>query len=422
VLVDSVSTCNVIARETWEVLKKKKIKCKSWKSNKKLYSYGPEEPLNTAGEFEAELCYEDRQCAARFVVVEEKAILKIEINSVSKENLLKEFEGIFVGVGKLRDFQAKLHVDESVQPIVQKVRPSPFGLREKIEQKLEELVSHDIIEPVEGPTPGVSPVVVVPKPSGDIRLCVDMRRSRANQAIVRERHPIPTVDDFLYQLNGSTVFSKLDLRWGFHRIELEEQSRNITIFITHKGLFRYKRLMFGISSAPELCQHTIQQVLEGWEGAYNIHDDIIIPGRTVKEHDVRLRKTFERIQEKGLTLNRDNCAFSMSKLTFMGYLLSNQGIGPTESRVEAVIDAREPQNAEEVRSFLGLVNFRARFIPNLASIAEPLHSLTRNQTPFVWGIEQQGAFDALKDSLANADTWHIPTAMQKKPNLSQMWV
>ena len=130
---------------------------------------------------------------------------------------------------------------------------------------------------------------------------------RANQAIVRERHPIPTIDDVLYQLNGSTVFSKLDLRQGLHQIELEEQSRKITTFITHKGLFRYKRLMFGISSAPELYQHTIEKVLEGCEGAYNIHDDIIIHSRTVKEHDVRLKKTFERIQEKGLTLNRDKC-------------------------------------------------------------------------------------------------------------------
>ena len=137
VLVDSGSTCNVIARETWEALKKEKIKCKSWKSNKTLYSYGSEEPLNTAGEFETELCYKDRQCVARFVVVEEKArpilsrqtsellaIFKFQINSVSEETLLREFEGIFVGVGKLRDFQAKLHVDESVQPIAQKLRPS----------------------------------------------------------------------------------------------------------------------------------------------------------------------------------------------------------------------------------------------------------------------------------------------------------
>ena len=195
------------------------------------------------------------------------------------------------------------------------MRPPPFGLSAKIDQKLEELVNHDIIEPVEGPTPWVSPVVIVPKPSGDIRLCIDMRR--VNQAIVRKRHPIPTVDDVLYQLNGSTAFSTLDLKWGFRQIILEEQSRNITTFITHEGLFRYKRLMFGISSAPELYQHTIKQALEGCEGAYNIHDDIIIHGRNVEKHDVRLRKTFERIQEKGLTFNVDKCAFNMSKLIFM---------------------------------------------------------------------------------------------------------
>ena len=235
VLVDSGSTCNVIDRETWETLKRRNIKCRSWKSNRKLYSYGSEEPLNTAGEFEAELCYKDRKCTVTFVVVEEKArpilsrqtseilaILKIEINSVSEENLLREFPRFFNGVGKLKDFQAKLHIDESVEPTAQRLRPSPFGLREKIEEKLEELVNHDVIEQVQGPTPWVSPVAVVPKPTGDIRLCVDMRK--ANRAIVRERHPIPTVDDVLYQLNGSTIFSKLDLKWGFHQIELEEQS------------------------------------------------------------------------------------------------------------------------------------------------------------------------------------------------------
>ena len=239
-----------------------------------------------------------------FIVVEEKArailsrktseelaILKLEINAIKEETLLRDFPECFKGVGKLKGFQAKLHIDESVKPVAQKLRPPPYGLRDKIEQKLKELVDCDVIEPVEGPTPWVSPVVVVPKPSGDIRLCVDMRK--ANEAIVRERHPIPTVDDVLYQLNGSKVFSKLDLKWGFHQIELEQQSRVITTFITHKGLYRYKRLMFGISSAPELYQHTIQQVLAGCEGAYNIHDDIISHGRTVEEHDSRLQKTIE---------------------------------------------------------------------------------------------------------------------------------
>ncbi|PFX14704.1 Uncharacterized protein K02A2.6 [Stylophora pistillata] len=336
VLVDSDSTCNVIDRAIWKTLKEKKVKCVSRKSNRELYSYGSNEPFTTAGEFETELCHKDKRCHVCFIVVEEKArailsretseelaILKLEINAMKEENLYRDFPEWFEGVGKLRGFQAKLHLDTSVKPVAQKLRPPPYGPRDKIEQKLKELVKYDIIEPVEGPTPWVSPFVVVPKPSGDIRLCVERRK--ANEAIVRERNPIPTVDDMLYQLNGSKVFSKLDLKWGFNQIKLEQQSRVITTFITHKGLYRNKCLMFGISSAPDLYQHTIQQVLAGCEGAYNIHDDIIIHGRTVEEHDSRLRKTIECISDKGLTLNPEKCVFRMPQLTFMGYLLSRKG-------------------------------------------------------------------------------------------------
>ncbi|PFX12869.1 Retrovirus-related Pol polyprotein [Stylophora pistillata] len=415
VLVDSSSTCNVIDRATWETLKEKRVKCVSRKSNRKLYSYGSNEPLTTAGEFETELCYKDKRCHVCFIVVYEKAIailsretseelaiLKLEINAIEEENLCRNFPECFEGVGKLKDSQANLHVDTSVKPVAQKLRPPPYGLRDKIEQKLKELVNCDIVEPVEGPTLWVSPVVVVPKHWGDIRLLVDIRK--ANEAIVRERHLIPTVDDILYQLNGSKVFSKLDLKWGFHQIELEQQSRVITTFITHKGLSRYKRLMFGISSASELYQHTIQQVLAGCEGAYNICDDIFIHGRTVEEHDSRLQKTIKCISDKGLTLNPEMCVFRMPQLTFMGYLLSRKGIGPTESRVDAVVRAKEPTNAEEVRSFLGLVNFSARFIPNLASISEPLRELTRKDVPFKWGTEQGAAFEILKSKLGRAET------------------
>ena len=111
-------------------------------------------------------------------------------------------------------------------------------------------------------------MVVAPKPSGDIRLCVDMRR--ANEAIVREGLPIPTVDEVLESLNGSTVFSKLDLRWGFHQIELEPNSRDITAFATDDGIFRYKRLSFGVNAAPEKYQHIIAQTMAGFRGVANI--------------------------------------------------------------------------------------------------------------------------------------------------------
>ena len=134
-------------------------------------------------------------------------------------------------IGKLADFQLKLHVNRDVKPVAQPVRRLPFGLRDKVDEKLDELLEKDIIIEVSSrPTECGSPLVVVPKLDGDIRICVDMRR--ANEAIVRERHPIPMIEEVLYDLNGSTVFSKLDLKWGFHQIKLEAESREIYTILT----------------------------------------------------------------------------------------------------------------------------------------------------------------------------------------------
>ena len=193
----------------------------------------------------------------------------------------------------------------------------------------------------------------MPKPNGDIRLCFDMRQ--ANGAIFRERHPIPKVDEVLHDLNGSIVLSKLYIKWAFHQVELTETSRPITKFATHKGLFRCTRLMFGVSCAPEMCQRAIQQFLEGYDGVRNIHDDIIVHGQTTEEHDTRLKEAMEIIQNRGLKVNKEKCKFHTSELEFMGHLLSARGIGPSQAKVEAVAEARQPESAAVVRSFLGLV-------------------------------------------------------------------
>jgi hypothetical protein len=137
--------------------------------------------------------------------------------------------------------------------------------------------------------------------------------------------------------------------------------------------------MFGITSAPELYQHIIQQVLQGCDGAYSISDDLVVHGQSMEEHDARLNKVMERLREKGLTLNPDKCQFRIPKIEFMGHVLSEKGIAPTEAKVKAVLEAREPATASEVRSFLGLVNFCSRFIPDLATTAEPLRQLTRKK-------------------------------------------
>ena len=161
-----------------------------------------------------------------------------------------------------------------------------------------------MIERVEGPTPWVSPVVIAPKPKqpGKIRMCVDMRQ--ANKAVQRERHITLTIKEVIEDLNGATVFSKLDLNQGYNQLELAPESRYITTFSTHVGLRRFKRLNFGISSAAEIFQNAIRETLSGIQGAINISDDILVYGKTQGDHDRALRETFQRLREKGLTLNR----------------------------------------------------------------------------------------------------------------------
>ena len=213
------------------------------------------------------------------------------------------------------------------------------------------------------------------------------------------------MDEVLENLNGSAVFSKLDLCLGFHQIELEEGSRDITTFATHDGLFRYKRLSFGVNSAPEKYQQIVSQVVSDISGVQNIADDLIVHGKNIEEHDRNLHKVLQRLEEKlfkNLTLNPQKCQFRMDKVVFMGLLVSKYGIGPTEEKVRAVLESIRPTTPTEVRSFLGMVGFSARFIPNFATIAEPLRGISRQGTPFVWRSEQEASFQELKQQLASA--------------------
>lgn len=157
--------------------------------------------------------------------------------------------------------------------MAQKLRRVPFALQDKVKAKIDELFEGDIIEIVEGPITWASLVVVAPKPSGEIRLCVD--RHRTKEAIIREWLPVPLVDEVLEKLNVGTVFSKLDLHHGFHKGELNADSRDITTFVTHDSLFRYKRLSFGANAAPEKYQYVFSQVIVDIEGVVIIADDLI---------------------------------------------------------------------------------------------------------------------------------------------------
>ncbi|XP_062610353.1 uncharacterized protein K02A2.6-like [Saccostrea cucullata] len=413
VLVDTGSSINVVDECTF---KKLENKVKLRKADTRVFAYGSKTTLDIMGKFQATIENKNKiEIADVYVVkgnsgsllgydtcVQLQIVQKIASLSDDKiEILCQKYPKVFNGIGKLKHKQVKLHVDESVKPVSQPHRRIPFHVRKQVEKELEKLEKLDIIEKVNGPTPWVSPIVVAPKPKkpGEIRLCVDMRK--ANTAIQRERHVTPTIDDMILDLNGSKVFSKLDLNAGYHQLELHPDSRNITTFSTHVGLRRYKRLSFGISSAAEVFQNSLSTALEGLQGVRNISDDIIVFGQTCEEHDKNLEAVFKRLEEKHLTLNKEKCEFNKTQIEFYGYVFSSEGISADPRKVDAIKNSEIPSNASEVRSFLGMTNYVGRFIPNYSTITAPLRELTKQNVKFEWQPNQQKAFDMLKRELTS---------------------
>ena len=311
-----------------------------------------------------------------------------------------KFPNCFHGLGKVKDVQVELHVVENAKPIAQKVRRLPYKLRNLIEEEIQRLLTADVIEKVTGPTPWLNPVVPVVKKNGKMRLCLDMRLT--NKAIMRTNYSLPTLEDVILDMEGAKVISKLDLNEGYHQFELKEKSRELTAFSTETGAYQYKRLFFGISSAPEIFQYRVQQVIMNLPGVKNIMDDIIVFGRSEQEHDERLIKLLERLSEHNVTLNAEKCKFRTAEVKFMGHVLSTKGITTDPTRIELIKRMKAPTSATEIRSFLGLTGYCSRFIVNYAEKTEPLRLLTREKQKWSWGKDQEHAFQTLKDDLSRS--------------------
>ncbi|XP_055615315.1 uncharacterized protein K02A2.6-like [Toxorhynchites rutilus septentrionalis] len=418
VLVDSGCKKNIVDEQSWNYIKANGAKI--WNQTKNcdevFLPYGENaKPLTLLGKFDATVSINDigkihetiatfyvakggQQCLLGRVTATDLGVLFIGLPSTHGVNAIKT-----TGVQpfpKIKGIQVKVPIDEFVQPVCQPPRRPPIALMTKIEDKLNSLLASDIIERVEGSSPWVSPLVTVVKDNGDLRLCVDMRR--ANMAIVRERHIMPTIEDFLPRFTSAKWFSRLDVKEAFHQVELENGSRYITTFITHMGLFRYKRLMYGIACAPELFQRILEQILSPFsKNVVNFIDDILIFASTEQEHDRVLDAVLSTLNKYGMLLNQGKCVFKVSELEFLGHVISPDGICPSNSKVECLQKFRAPSTSEEVRSFLGLVTYIGRFLPNLATITAPLRELTHSGVKFIWGEKQQTSFEKLKELIGN---------------------
>ncbi|KAK3728358.1 hypothetical protein QZH41_011397, partial [Actinostola sp. cb2023] len=405
VTADTGSTCDILDEETYQRINDNYFKAKGMEvklSNTKLVirTYNSNKPLPLLGKFKAHVESKDKVITTTFYVTEGNPGNLLSFNSCVNLELIQD--KIEDKIGQLKDYEVKLHIDPDVKPVAQPHRRVPFHLRAKVEEEINQLLDADVIEKVEGPTPWVSPIVVTPKPKtpDKIRLCVDMRA--ANTAIERERHITPTVDDIIGQIHGSSVFSKLDLRSGYHQLTLAPESRYITTFATHTGLYRYKSLSFGINAAAEVFQHAISQLLADIPGALNISDDVIVFGQTQIDHDETLEKTLKKFSDNHLTLNAKKCEFNKTSLEFFGFVFSDGGMKPDPKKVEDIQNLEPPTNVKELRSVLGMTGYSSRFIPDYATITAPLRELTHKNSSWNWTTTHQEAFEILKEKLQSA--------------------
>ena len=234
---------------------------------------------------------------------------------------------MFQGEGKLCNQQVKLHICEDVQLVMQPQRRIPYHMRKTVSKELEKLVQQNIIENVVNqPTPWISPIICTPKKDNSIHICVDMRAP--NQAIEREGHIMPTIQDFKAEANGSKYFSKIDLKQVYHQLELAPESHKITTFSTHEGLFQYKRLNYGTNSAAEIFRNILQQTLSDLKGVKNIADDIFIFGKSRKSHDKALEDCLQCLSELNLKAKGEKCQFLQNEIEFYSLIFNEKGTCP----------------------------------------------------------------------------------------------
>ena len=302
-------------------------------------------------------------------------------------------------VGRVRGFEHHIRLIDGAQPIQHKVRIVPLAIRAKLKEHLALLEQEGIIEPVNG-SQWISAIVIALKKNGQIRLCADLRT--VNKNIVVECHPLPRIQEMLSAVNGAKYFSIIDLKSAYHQVELTEDSRDLTAFVTPFGVYRYIRLPFGLASAASVFQRLMDKLFGDIAGVQAFQDDVLVFARTVKEHNLILDKVLQILQERGMTVSAEKCKFMLSELDYLGHKITQEGIKPKDDLVSAINKAAAPTDKDTLRSFLGLGEYYARFVEGFAVFVEPMRKLLRKGVRFEWGVEQNLAFEKVKQLIVHA--------------------
>ena len=315
----------------------------------------------------------------------------------AESDIKKQFPKVFNGLGTFGAEYAIKMEDGATPYALYTPRNVPIPLREKVKDELDRMEAMGVTTKISEPTQWCAGMVVVPKKSGKVRICVDLKP--LNKSIMRETYPIPKVDDTLAQLTGARVFSKLDANSGFWQIPLAEESRPLTTFITPFGRYCFNKLPFGICSAPEVFQRRMQQILEGLPGVVCLIDDILIFGKDQEEHNSRLAAVLKRLEENNVTLNSEKCEFNKASIGFVGHLINSEGIRADPAKTSAISQMPAPQSLTELRRFMGMVNQLGKFSSKIAEIGQPLRELLSTKRTWVWGPAQEQAFTQIKEEL-----------------------
>lgn len=309
------------------------------------------------------------------------------------------YRDVFKGLGCMPQV-CSLKLKPDFEPVIDPPRKLPFKLYSRVKAELDRMERDGVVEKVTEPTEWVSSMVVTERRSGALRICLDPKN--LNKNLMRSHYQLPTFSEIRSELSGSTVYSTLDANSGFWIIPVDEKSSKLLTFNTPFGRFRFKRLPFGISVAPEIFHRTMMESFGDLPGVKIFLDDLLVHGPTKQIHDERLESVLKRAVDLNVKFNKEKCVFGLDKVKYMGHIFSGQGVQIDNSRIRAVCEMPVPEDKTALMKFLGMVNYVSSFVPNLAEETSVLRDLTKPSTQWQWQPHHQKAFEELKKLITKA--------------------
>lgn len=321
---------------------------------------------------------------------------------ITEDYITTKYKDVFEGLGHIGD--ATFKTDEKVQPVQHAPRRVPVALRDEVKRKLADLEAKGIVKKVTEPTEWISSMVIVAKP-GKLRICLDPRD--LNRALQRPKYLMPTLEEILPCLSKAKVFTTLDAKDGFYQIGLDEESSLKTTFWTPFGRYRYLRMPFGVSVAPEEFECKLHEKLDDLPGVIVIRDDVLVTGHgetyeeAVEDHDQNLVRLLDRAKQVNLKLNKAKMKLRKAEVEFMGHVVTKDGLKPDPRKIKAVEEMPRPSCKKETLSLLGFINYLSKFLPRLSEVAQPLRELTMTDAEFLWSPQHEEALQQVKQLVIN---------------------